>query len=350
MRTDQKNILAKILTIIVIAVSVFQSGSLSALAAAATGMSDTMSRNKISVPGVTHSVSMTLPSGTFTGALTLTYANFSAFAGSPTGACATGTVAASATSNVLTLTLTGCTAGTLTVTGFTGTNPVAAGSNTVTLAGAAGITGSFALASVTDDQIGITASVEPSITFNVGAESSTTPCAGTFAGNGGTVALGTLSTAAVTSSDATTSIYHICTRVTTNAVSGAAVTVSSLNAALKSTGTPADVITSATASPLLPGVTGYGMCVGSAGTDIGFDSTVPIGVTPVRASPFDHADCTSALHNIGILTVAPQSVWTLSAPSQNAFARLYIKAGISGTVRPHTDYADTLTFVATGTF
>jgi len=50
------------------------------------------------------------------------------------------------------------------------------------------------------------------------------------------------------------------------------------------------------------------------------------------------------------LTTNAQNVWSISAASQNAFARLYVKAAISGTVPAHTDYADTLTFVATGTF
>ena len=94
----------------------------------------------------------------------------------------------------------------------------------VTLGGWAGITGTFALTIVTDDQVGITASIDPSITFNVGTQTSVTTCDGTFAGNGGTVALGTLTSGAVASSDAS-SVAHICTRVTTNAASGATITV-----------------------------------------------------------------------------------------------------------------------------
>jgi hypothetical protein len=80
------------------------------------------------------------------------------------------------------------------------------------------------------------------------------------------------------------------------------------------------------------------------------DTTIPAGVTPTRDSPFNNASCTSTNHNIGAVTTSAQSIWQVSAASQNAFARIYVKAGISGTVAPHSDYADTLTFVATGTF
>jgi hypothetical protein len=253
------------------------------------------------------------------------------------------------------LTLTGgataCT-GTLTVGGvtpFTSTNPSSAGSYTVTLGGSANITGSFAVAIVTSDQVSITASVDPSITFDVGAQASATACAGSFSVDGGTVALGTLSTTTVTSSDAN-SVSHICSRLTTNAVSGAVVTVKSLNGNLKSTSATSDTIASNTATPLATATSGYGLCVGSAGGDTGMDATTPVGQTPVRTAPFNNASCTSAAHNIGAVTQSAQSIWSVSGASQNAFARIYVKAGISGTVVSHADYADTLTFVATGTF
>lgn len=321
------------------------------LAAAPTLLKDTLSTLKTST-SATHSLSMTLPAGGITtgNTLTVTYTGFSAdFAGSPTVTCGAGTATAGFATNVLTLTGggTACT-GTLTVTPYTGTNPGSAGSKTITLAGSAGITGTFAIAIVTDDQVSITASIDPSITFNVGAEASGTPCATTFAGNGGTVALGTLTTGAVASSDAS-SVNHICSRVTTNAGSGATVTVKSLNAALKSTGTPADTIASGTAT-LVGGTSGYGLCAGSAGGDSGKDTTTPTGASPARSAPFNGASCTASGHDVGALTTGAQNVWTLAAASQNAFFRMYVKAAISGTVPAHSDYADTLTFVATGTF
>lgn len=351
MKNKILRLVAKITTFATIMSSVMTFSPASA--ATPTLMKDTLDRLKVSV-SASHSLSMTLPAGGIapitTGTLTVTYTGFGTdFAGAPTVTCGAGVATASFATNVLTVTSGGtvCT-GALTVTPYTGTNPASAGSKTITLAGTAGITGSFAIAIVTDDQVSVTASVDPSITFNVGAEASVTACAGTFAGNGGTVALGTLTTGAVASSDAA-SVNHICTRVSTNAGSGAVVTVKSLNAALKSTAVPGDTIASGTAT-LVAGTSGYGLCAGSAGVDSGKDTTTPVGATPTRTAPFAGATCTAAGHDVGVLTTGAQNVWTLSAASQNAFFRLYVKAAISGTVPAHNDYTDTLTFVATGTF
>jgi hypothetical protein len=321
------------------------------LAASPTSIKDVLSTLKAST-SATHTLTMTLPAGGITtgNTLTVTYTGFGAdFAGSPVVTCGAGTATAGFGTNVLTLTGggTACT-GSLSVATFTGTNPGSTGTKTITLAGNAGITGSFAIAIVTDDQVSITASIDPTITFNVGAQSSGTACATTFSGDGGTVALGTLTTGAVASSDAN-SVNHICTRVTTNAGSGAAVSVSSANEALQSVGTPGDEIASGSAT-LTNGVSGYGLCAGSAGGDSGKDTTTPVGTSPTRVSPYNGASCTASGHDVGALTTAAQNVWTLSGASQNAFFRLYIKAAISGTVPAHNDYADTLTFVATGTF
>jgi hypothetical protein len=349
MTNSNKNFLAKILVAIVTLVSIVQFGILPALAATytATGISDTMSRDMLSVTGVTHSVTMSLPAGgsPYTGTVILTYTNFTAFAGAGgSGTCVGGTVAGTSSSvNVETVTLTGCTTGTLTITGFTGTNPSGAGSNTVAITGTANVVGSFAVTTVANDQISITASIDPSITFNVGMQSSGTACAGTFSGNGGTVALGTLTTGAVATSD-NGSIGNICSRLTTNAGSGAVVTVTSANGALKS-GT--DQINSATAT-LVAGTSGYGICAGSS-SDSGKDTTTPVSATPAATSPFN-STCTAAAHSVGALTTSPQSIWSVPNASQNAYFKIYVKAAISGTVPAHTNYADTLTFVATGTF
>ena len=351
MKIDLKKFFAKTLTAVIVIISLFEFNSFSALAASPTNLKDTLDRLKVSV-SATHSLSMTLPAGGITtgDTLTVTYTGFAAdFAGAPVVTCGAGSATAGFGTNVLTLTGggTACT-GTLTVTPFTGTNPGSAGSKTIALGGSAGITGSFAIAIVTDDQVSITATVDPFITFNVGSQAAVTGCDGTFVENGGTVALGTLTTGAVTSSDAS-SVAHICTRVTTNSASGAAVTVKSANAALASTSTPADTIASGTAT-LVAGTSGYGLCAGSAGGDSGKDTTVPVGASPSRTSPFDGASCTSSGHDVGGLTTNAQNLWTIASGSQNAFFRVYVKAAISGTVLPHSDYADTLTFVATATF
>src|SRR5512133_4215172 len=163
MKTKQKQIISKLIICAIMAATMFVFETEPVFAATATAMKDVLDRNKISITSVGHAVSMTLPAGTFSGTLSLTYANFSSFAGTPTGTCVGGTVGSgTASTNVATVTLTGCTAGALAITSFTGTNPAAAASNTVTLGGTAGFTGSFGVTTVTDDQISITASIDPS--------------------------------------------------------------------------------------------------------------------------------------------------------------------------------------------
>jgi hypothetical protein len=89
--------------------------------------------------------------------------------------------------------------------------------------------------------------------------------------------------------------------------------------------------------------------VGSGGSDTGRDSTTPTGAAPAAASPFG-GSCSTSAHDVGGLTTAFQTVWAASAPSQNAFARLFVKAAIASTTDPHNDYTDVLTFVVTATY
>jgi hypothetical protein len=125
--------------------------------------------------------------------------------------------------------------------------------------------------------------------------------------------------------------------------------VKSLYGELRSVSVTEDAIPSADALPLDPDTEGYGMCVGSGLSDTGLDVTTPAGSSPVPASPFS-GSCSSSAHYIGGLTGGTQTLWTLTGPSQNAFARVYLKAGISSITPAHDDYTDTLTFIATATY
>lgn len=297
-----------------------------------------LSRLKV---GASASVTLTFSlNATSTGTLTLTFpAGFTV-----TSAATSGSSCLSAfgfTSTTMTATKTNC-AGTVTMSGGTVTNPATAGQYTVVWSND---NGSSVVTIVADDQFTISATVDPTLTFNVGAQ--TAACDGTFAGSGGTLSLGTLTTSAVATSDVN-SVPHVCMRLTTNATAGAVVTVASRNAALKSTGTPADTIPSSTAT-LTAGTSGYGICAGSGGGDSGRDSTAPAGAAPVRIAPFA-GSCSTSAHDVGGLTVAPRQLWQVTGPSQNAFFRIYVKAAISSGAVPHDDYSDVLTFIATGTY
>jgi hypothetical protein len=240
----------------------------------------------------------------------------------------------------LVATKTSC-AGATTLGGAHLTNPSSPGVYTITWTND---NGSGDVVITDDDQINVSSNVDPSLSFNVGTSSS---CDGTFSGNGGTLALGTLDPGSVASSDAS-GVSHICTRVTTNAAVGAAVSVRSLYASLASASAPTDAINSSTAT-LVPGTEGYGICVGSDVGHTGKDVTTPVGADPTAQAPFASA-CNVTTHNVGGLTTSAQTIWNLSGVSQNAFARVFLKAAISVLTPAHGDYTDTLTFIATATY
>lgn len=299
--------------------------------------------------GVSSSLSITFTlQNTLTGTLSITFpAGFTVTGAFISGSCSGGGAIGSFgfTSSTLTASKSGC-SGTVTLSGAVVTNPVTPGVYVINWVN--DDPGSATVIIVSDDQISVTAAVDPILTFNVGSQAAATACDGTFAANGGSVPLGVLSTANVSSSDAS-SVAHICVRLTTNASLGATVMVRSANASLKSASTPADAIPSSTTT-LIVGTAGYGICAGSTGGDSGKDTTTPIGATPVRSAPFNGASCSSSGHDIGALTTAFQNIWTVSAASQNAFVRVYVKAVISPTTPAHNDYSDTLTFIVTGTY
>jgi Big-like domain-containing protein len=302
-----------------------------------------LSRLKAGTSNVDFSLVFTL-SATESGTLTVTFpVGFTVTAAASGGSSSACLSSFGSTSSTLTATKTAC-SGTVTLAGAKLTLPSTPGVYTISWTNDSG---SGQVVIVDDDQVTVAGTVDPQITFNVGSQASATACDGTFAGNGGALPLGSLTPAAVASSDVS-SVPHICTRVTTNAPSGAIVTVVSANASLRSVSTPADAIPSSTAT-LTAGTTGYGLCAGSGGTDSGRDTTTPAGAVPTSTAPFN-GSCSTSSHAVGGLTTSPQTVWSLSTPSQNAFFRLFVKAAISPSVPAHTDYADTLTFIATGTY
>ena len=126
-------------------------------------------------------------------------------------------------------------AGTVALSGASVTNPPAPGAYVIYWVN--DDPGWVVISILGDDAVTVSANVDPSLTFNVGTQALATACDGSFSGNGGTLAFGVLSPSAVTSSDAAT-VDHVCTRISTNATGGAAVTVKSLNAGPTTTSAP----------------------------------------------------------------------------------------------------------------
>jgi len=137
--------------------------------------------------------------------------------------------------------------------------------------------------------------------------------------------------------------------------SGATVTVKSQNAALMSSSNHGDVIPSLTANgginAMAHGTANYGLCTDGVKSTDGATRSVPASSDPVTGAAFP-ATCSSgtAAGSVGAVTTSAQAIWSVAHATANAFQSLEVKAAISGTTAAHSDYGDTLTFVATGTF
>lgn len=146
------------------------------------------------------------------------------------------------------------------------------------------------------------------------------------------IPLGTISSSAVS-----TASNRICVRVTANAQGGISVEGKSVNGALKSVSTPADLIASATAT-LSAGASGYGFC--SSNAQNGF----------IAVAPYNGTCNTSTGHAVGGIALVDQTFWSATGPVTNAYGELLTKASISTTVPAHNDYQDTLIVTVTGTY
>ncbi len=178
--------------------------------------------------------------------------------------------------------------------------------------------------------------IPQTITFDIDTSTSNTNTVAPY-----NVALGTLSTAQASNSDNST-INSIWVDLDTNASGGAAVTVLSKNGALKSTSVPTDSIPSTTGT-MAPNVARYGLCVGSV--------TQSSGGTLTKANPYDGSPCTSGhVNSVGLVDNTSRNILTVSSGIVGGRSEIRVNAENSTSTPAHNDYADTLTFIATGTF
>lgn len=200
-------------------------------------------------------------------------------------------------------------------------------------------TSQFAVGIIDDDQVTVTATVNASLTFDLDAASG--------GGNGEssapyTVALGTVTTTDTRVSGTTDTVQMIVAEADTNATSGVIVTVKNANGSsgLVSTSTPGDNINSADGT-MADGTENYGLCVATSGLT-GFS----------RAAPYNTDTCAvdSETNGVQLLTTAGENMLSTAGAVSSAHAEIIVNAAVSGTTVAHTDYTDTLTFIATGTF
>jgi hypothetical protein len=373
-----KNFYLKFLsTFTVVALLLFVVGPQLIYAAGLTAISDTMSREKASTAsthvikftstsaiGTGNTIAIAFPSGFTTTSLAITElqichgTNGTEF-GTPVvaGGTACGaqpeTISTTAGNNVWGVVISGTTTITFTAPS-TFTNTISAGQKvTITIVATHMInptastpsvtitttsdTGSFSVPIIADDSVPVTATVNQTVTFSLNVALTNT-------GGVQAVALGTLTTAAASgSSDAGGTIYPIWTNIGTNASGGAVVTVVSANGALKSTAVSGDTIPSATAT-MTAGTANYGICIKSV--------SQTSGATLTKGANFNGATCTNTANGntVGAVTTSAQSLLTAATPINAGVGEIMVDAENSAITPAHSDYGDTLTFIATGTF
>ncbi len=231
--------------------------------------------------------------------------------------------------------------GTNAVSSGTGANQAVnptAGANTIVVGGTMGDVGTIALSIVDSDQVTVTATVDPSLTFDLDTATSDTNSASPYS-----VALGTLTPGTPKSSDQS-AINSIYVDLTTNATSGAVVTVRNANGAdgLVSTSVPTDTIDSADGT-MSSATANYGICIESV--------TQTAGATLTEVAPYDGTCVAGATDNVvGGLLATATNILTAASPINVGRAEILVNANATALTVAHNDYTDTLTFIATGTF
>lgn len=237
--------------------------------------------------------------------------------------------------------------GTAATTGATGsastiTNGAADDDDTIVIGGVFGDSGTITVDIIDDDEVTVTATVNQSITFDLDTSVADGETSTPYS-----VALGTITVTDTRVSGNTDSVNMIIAELDTNASGGAIVTVRNANGAngLASTSVPADNIGSADGT-IADGTENYGLCVMTA-TLTQTAGTFAIG------TPYSGNTCaTNSETNVieGLTTTGEEILNTSSAPIAGGHAEIAVNAAISGVTVAHSDYTDTLTFVATGTF
>ena len=217
------------------------------------------------------------------------------------------------------------------------TNPSSTSTPNITITNSNGDSGSFTVAILDSDQVGVSATVAESLSFSIKAGTTNTGSAPY------SVPLGTLTTASASGSGAS-SVPYIWANLSTNATGGMVVTVVSANGALKSTSTPADTIPSTTGT-MTAGSAGYGICIISV--------SQASGATLTKGTNFPSSTCSSSTptgNTVSAVTTSPQQLVTASGLINTGVAQISLDAENTATTPAHTDYSDTLTFIGTATY
>ncbi len=222
-------------------------------------------------------------------------------------------------------------------------NATTTGTKLINVTAGTADSGTLAVSMTDSSTVVLSASVDATLTFDIDTSTSDGNSNSPY-----TVALGTLAAGTLTTSNQS-SINSIFFDLDTNASGGAQVGVRGLNGGLRSPSTNPprtfNVLSGGEAN-FAAGTEGVGLCVESVAATTG---------TLNKGGTYDSDGQACSLTNTGtqrigqINTTFTQILFT-AAPMAAGRGEVLVKASITATTPAANDYAETLTFIATGTF
>jgi len=306
-----------------------------------TNISDVLSGGPLKAgdTNVVHTIQLTLgnplPVGT---TITATFPAGFTVTGAPTSTASSGlgtspTFGYTSTTMTATCGTGGCPAGTIVIGGGEATNPSTPGIYQVEITNDYNSdTGSVAIPIIDDDQVTITAQVGTTLTFDIDTPTSNS-CSETSASY--SMGFDAISSSSVQVSGAIDGVEIICLDLASNASGGAIVTVTSENGSLLSAST--DAIVSADGT-MAAGTEKYGLCISSLGTGL----TAGLSDTSCAVN--------TETNTVTGLTGGLQTVISRTSPIVSGTTMILGNAAVSSITPAHSDYTDSLTFIATSTF
>lgn len=204
------------------------------------------------------------------------------------------------------------------------TNPASTGSKKVSIA-AGSDSGDYAVVIITDDQVQVTATIDPSISFAI---------------SDNTVGFGNMNVSAAryATGDGQGSASAVAafsvTDVATNAANGLVISTQSNNANSTAglySSTRSETIVADAVADIVAGTDGFAFCgTNATSLDVAAGFACETGATAI--------------------TTAAQTFVSASAPLSAGSVDVRLKAAVGGTTKAATDYATTLTIIATGNF
>ena len=210
-------------------------------------------------------------------------------------------------------------------------------------------TKSFIVPIVDSDTVNTSATVDPTMTFDIDTATGDSESNSPYSVN-----LGSITTAAVATSGG--SVNSIWLDLATNATNGATITIINTDADtdLTSASVAGDKISAATNNTTLAGGTeGYGFCVVSVTSTSGLAMS---NVDAVFDGDGSNDGCTASTSD-NVVSPSPNSggaaatlISNTTTPIVVGRVRVAVKAAISSTTEAHADYQDSVRLIATANF